>query len=76
MSLGKWSDNIKAFWAGANGEEYIAHKGSNQIFVYPCGDYPNMPSKVIQHTKRMETVEDFEDGLENGIRYEVTYKRI
>jgi hypothetical protein len=71
---GKWSDTINAFWCGGNDTEYIAWKGSHQIYVFPCGDYPNSPSEVIQHTDRIELVEDFNAAMENGIRYKPTYE--
>ena len=74
-TLGKWSTSIQAFWFGANDCEWIAWKGSNQIFVYPCGEYPNPPSQVIQFTRRIETIEDFTEAMETGTLYEAFYKK-
>jgi hypothetical protein len=73
-TLGEWSDSISAFWFGANDCEWIAWKGAHQIFVYPCGEHPKPPSQVIQHTERIETLEDFTEAMETGVLYEATYK--
>jgi hypothetical protein len=73
---GEWSDTINAFWCGGNDTEYIAWKGSHQIYVFPCGEYPNAPSEIIQHTNRIETVGDFNNAMENGIRSRATYIEI
>ena len=70
---GKWSENIQAFWCGGNDTEYVAWKGSHQILVYPCGMYPSPPSEVIQHTQRIESVEEFDAAMENGIRFKTNY---
>jgi hypothetical protein len=75
-SLGKWSDTINTFWLGANGCEYIAWKGSHQVLVYPCDDYPNPPSEVWQYHERIETVEQFNDALENSVKYKATYDEV
>lgn len=72
--LGEWSETINAFWYGANGCEYVAFKGSHQIFVFPTWEYPNPPSEIIQHTDSIETLEDFTAALEKGVRYEAYYK--
>lgn len=73
INYGEWAKGIQAFWCGGNNTEYIAWKGSHQIYVFPCREYPQMPSEVIQHTNRIETVEDFNVAMENGIRYQATY---
>lgn len=74
--LGEWSDNIKAFWFGANDCEWVAWKGSHQVFVYPCDKYPQPPFQVIQHTKRIETLRDFTEAINTGIVYEPSYPRV
>lgn len=74
--LGEWSGNINAFWFGANDCEWIAWKGSHQIFVYHCGNHPNPPKQVIQHSKRIETLEDFNDAMETGVLFKSKYKKI
>lgn len=74
--LGKWSDSINAFWFGANGWEMIAWKGSHQIFIYDCDRYPQPPFQVIQHSSRIETLEDFTDAINTGEVYEPTYPRV
>lgn len=71
--IGKWSNELQVFWYGANCEEYIAWKGSHQIFVFPCDEYPNPPSEVIQYHKRIETLDDFNEALQGGLIYKVTY---
>lgn len=71
--LGEWSNGIQAFWYGANADEWIAWKGSNQIFVYSSESYPSPPYQVIQHDKRIETLEDFNDAFENGKKLDVFY---
>lgn len=53
----EWSKSINAFWCGGMDEEFIAWKGSHQIFIFPCSDYPNPPTEIIQHTERIETLE-------------------
>ncbi|PGZ95696.1 hypothetical protein COE51_19470 [Bacillus pseudomycoides] len=68
-----WDDNIKAFWSGTNGNEYIAWKGSHQILIYPCDNYPNPPSGVIQYNKRIEILEDFEDAMRTGEEFKCSY---
>lgn len=70
---GEWSDTINAFWMGANNCEFIAWKGSHQIFVYPCDEHPQPPCAIYQHTKRIKTLEDFNDALDNRSVYNVTY---
>lgn len=74
--LGEWSDNINAFWFGANGCEWIAWKGSHQIFEYPCDFYPNPPSRIIQHDKMIETLEDFTEAMYKGKVYEPRYEQV
>jgi hypothetical protein len=70
LEYGKWSNSIQAFWCGGMDAEYIAWKGSHQIFIYPCKEeYPNSPSHVIQHKNRIETEEDFDEAMKTGIRY-------
>lgn len=64
--LGEWSDKLQAFWFGANNCEHIAFKGSNQVFVYDCDTYPLPPIEIIQHTGRIETLEDFDKALNEG----------
>lgn len=73
MVMGKWSDRIHAFWFGANGCEYVAWKGSHQIYVYPTDEYPSPPSYIIQHKKRIETLEEFDNALTFGTRMVATY---
>ncbi|WP_245595193.1 hypothetical protein [Fictibacillus gelatini] len=73
-TIGEWSEEIRAFWFGANNCEWIAWKGSHQIFVFPCDEYPNPPSKIIQHNKRIESIEDFTEAMQNGKTYIVEYK--
>lgn len=72
--LGEWSEEINAFWHGANNCEWIAWKGSHQIFIYPCDNYPNPPSEILQHTKRIETLEDFTEAMYNGTFFKAEYK--
>jgi hypothetical protein len=72
----EWSDKIKAFWFGTLDSEYIAWKGSHQVFVYPIDQHPAPPAKVIQFTRRIETIQDFEEALQQGVRYEVQYSQI
>lgn len=73
-TIGEWSESISAFWFGANNCEWIACKGSHQITVHPCDKYPNPPTAILQHDKRIETVEDFTNAMNNGKYYEVEYK--
>lgn len=75
MSLmGEWSETLSAFWYGANGCEYIAWKGSHQIFEYPTWEYPSPPERVIQHTTRIETLADFTDALNSGRWLKASYE--
>ncbi|MFS0643782.1 hypothetical protein [Siminovitchia sp. 179-K 8D1 HS] len=74
--LGEWSDTINAFWFGANNCEWIAWKGSHQVFVYPCDEHPNPPSQIIQHSNRIESLEDFTEAIYNGNLYEPEYKQV
>ena len=74
--LGEWSETIKAFWFGANGCEWVAWKGSHQVFVYPCDKHPQPPHRIIQHDKRIETLEDFTDAIGYGVVYEPTYTEV
>ena len=74
-TLGEWSESIQAFWFGANDCEWIAWKGSHQIFVYPCHSHPSPPTQVIQHTKRIETLEDFTEAIETGKLLDASYTR-
>lgn len=76
MALGEWSDKIQAFWFGANGCEYVAWKGSRQIYVYPTDEYPNPPTYIIQHEERIERLEDFDEALTGGIRMRATYSEV
>lgn len=71
-----WDNNIHAFWSGVNGNEYIAWKGSHQIFVFPCGTYPKPPSEIIQYHKRIETINDFEDAMSAGEEFACSYYKI
>lgn len=71
----EWSDKIQAFWRGGEGVEYIAWKGSHQVFVFPCGEYPKPPSSIIDHSDRIETLEDFEAAMTTGVHYDATYTR-
>jgi len=71
--MSEWDKDLNAFWMGGNGCEYIAWKGSHQIFVYPTWEHPAPPSEVIQHTERIETLADFNDALDNGKRIKAEY---
>lgn len=71
--LGEWDKGINAFWFGANGCEWVAWKGSHQIFVHPCDRYPHPPVGVIQHTKRIENLEDFTEAMNEGNYYKAKY---
>jgi hypothetical protein len=73
--VGEWSDDLSAFWFGANGCEFVSWKGSHDIYVYPVDDYPNPPAYVIHGIKQIETLEDFNYTLNNGIEYECNYER-
>jgi hypothetical protein len=70
---GHWSETLMAFWFGANGCEYIAFKGSHQILEFPCYKYPNPPTRIIQHTERIETLEDFNNALDKGKWFSAVY---
>lgn len=74
--IGEWSDNLNCFWFGANHCEWIAWKGSNQVFVFPCDEYPNPPTQIIQYAKRIETLEDFTNAIQKGVVYDTEYKEI
>lgn len=74
--LGEWDKKLNCFWFGANDCEWIAWNGSNQVFVYPCDEYPNPPSKIIQHTERIESLEDFTRAIQGGIVYEASYTKV
>lgn len=74
--MGEWAKNIQAFWYGANGLEFVAWKGSHQIQVYPCDEYPSPAKYTIQHHTRIETVEEFNDCLMNGQRMKASYEAI
>jgi hypothetical protein len=74
--IGEWSESIKAFWFGANNCEWIAWNGSNQIFVYPSQDYPKLPKQVIQHDKRIESIEEFTNAMNNGRLHDCVYKEV
>lgn len=74
--VGEWSDSINAFWFSANGCEWIAWKGSHQIFVYPGIAYPSPPTQVLQHTKRIDSVEEFNEAMNTGILYETSYEPV
>jgi len=76
MILGKWSDRFNVFWFGGMGDEYIAWKGSHQVYVFPTDEYPSPPSYIIQHTKRIETLVDFDDALTYGTRMEASYSAV
>jgi len=73
--LGEWSDNLNAFWMGANNMEFIAWKGSHNIAVYPCDDYPNLPTLFVQGDRRIESVEDFDYVLRNGEGFAPNYEK-
>jgi hypothetical protein len=74
-TMGEWSENINAFWFGANNCEWVAWKGSHQIFVYPCDTHPKPPSEIIQHHSRIETLEDFTEAMETGERLIASYQK-
>lgn len=69
----EWSDKLNAFWRGANGCEYIAYRGSHHIFVYDCDTYPSPPIAVWQFTRVIDSLEDFEEALENSVKYKAVY---
>ncbi|UED72138.1 hypothetical protein [Brevibacillus sp. HD3.3A] len=77
--VAEWSDKISAFWYGGidvkNGQsvELIAWKGSHHIMVYPVHEHPQPPSKFLQYHKRIETLEDFQDAIDNNKEYMATY---
>lgn len=75
-NIGEWSESINAFWFGANDCEWIAWKGSHQILVYPCGEHPKPPKQILQHDKRIESVEEFTEAMNKGILYSVDYKEV
>ena len=70
--MSHWDDTIKVFWRG-DWREFIAWKGSHQVFVYPTDEHPAPPSYIIQHSKRIETLDDFNDVLETGQWMKVSY---
>lgn len=70
----EWSETLNAFWYGANGCEYIAYRGSHHVFVYPCHKHPEPPSEVWQFTRRIETLEDFNEALNNHVVYVANYR--
>lgn len=72
--MGEWDKDINAFWFGANNCEWVAWKGSHQILVYPCDEHPKPPSSIIQHTARIETLEDFTEAMINGVEYKAIYQ--
>lgn len=74
--LGHWSDNIKAFWYGANGCEWIAWKGSHHVFVFPCEEYPEKPDMIVEHIERIESVEEFTKAIMTGKVFKPSYKPI
>ncbi len=74
--LGEWDSKLNCFWFGANNCEWIAWKGSNQVFVYPCDEYPNPPSQIIQYTKMIESLDDFTEAIQSGVVYETSYKEV
>jgi hypothetical protein len=71
--MSEWDKDLNAFWMGGNGCEYIAWKGSHQVFVYPTWEHPAPPSEVIQHTKRIETLADFNEALDLGRHIKAEY---
>lgn len=75
-TLGEWSDILKAFWFGTNGCEFVAWYGSHQVFVYPCDEYPNQPSQIIQHDTRIESLAEFTKALNNGKVFVPEYKSV
>jgi hypothetical protein len=74
-TLGEWADNINAFWFGANRCEYIAWKGSHQVFVYDAECYPEPPSYIIQHNRRIETINEFSNAINNGVYMIASYSK-
>lgn len=70
----EWSKSTNTFWMGANNCEYIAWKGSHQVFEYHCDTYPAPPVRIIQHDKRIETLEEFNAALENGEWFNASYE--
>lgn len=73
-TLGEWSETIKAFHFGANGLEFIAWKGSHQVFVFDCDTYPQPPCQILQYTNRIETLDDFTNAIYKGRSFDVIYK--
>jgi hypothetical protein len=72
----KWSETLSAFWYGANGCEYVAFKGSHQILEFPTWEYPKPPTRIIQHTERIETAEEFDRALNSGKWFVVSYEEV
>jgi len=73
---GEWSEDLSAWWFGANGCEFVAWKGSPEIAVYPCDNYPELPTHFIKSDKRIETLEDFDFVLNNGEKYACQYQQV
>ena len=74
--IGEWSEKIQAFWFGANGCEWVAWKGSNQIFVYPGEKHPAPPQQIIHFPERLENVEDFTEAMYKGTVFNVQYEAV
>ena len=72
--LGEWSERLQAFWCGVNGCEHIAHKGSYEIGIYHGDESP--PSQFLVHHKRIETIEDFDECMNDGAKWNATYERV
>ncbi|MBM7598225.1 hypothetical protein JOC34_000582 [Virgibacillus halotolerans] len=70
-----WDEKLQIYWAGYNGCEYIAYKGSHQIFEYPTWEYPSPPSRIIQHNERIESEDDFESALDSREWYTAHYTK-
>lgn len=70
---GEWSDTLNAWFFDANNCEFVAYTGSHDIFVYSCDKYPAMAEKVIHGDRRIESLEDFDHVLNNGVTYNCAY---
>lgn len=69
-------DEVKRFWLGANGIEYLSFENTYSIFVFdPDFDWEK-PKHIINSKERIMTLEDFTKTLKEGEAYELSYKLI
>lgn len=61
------------YYAGFNGMEFFGIKGTHQILVYDCEEFPKPPCEIIQYHKRIQTKYEFEDALYNGMYLATSY---